>query len=606
MNTADVNNVYSSYFTLILRRCMNLSVLWIIMSVVTSCSDTPATGDSQFAAPDSQAAGTAAVPLASSNAISPFEITTTVLPVSELSAALSIDREPGLSSQFVPSEQESLSNLSGPISQTVELSNENTYSVITAESDKHDSEVGVNGALGAVDPVKAENAAATTQTEATESNKPEPEDSQNKSGGSTKYNGNLLMGGLFYGNYQSGAHTANAQIAIETSRRFRASKTGNVATILYHNRILEDSEISSRYSRCAESDLDSYTCGYTYGNMYQVGNGGSIVVELREDNNGLPGSRTLGKTSPVFVPKDNPNGPAKLNFSSSVPLQAGKIYHLVYTNLNPPTGVCARWPVSETQAASCPRDQGASGLNGIFLGTTGGEGPLLGPFRGSADANLFRRYGDSEEFIEDPGKLSWYGLIYTDGIETGDTVLTHRSYESPQLQVIEGSKVARQVMTVEDVDRTVNGLWLAYGHLAGSNPNGAPLTVHLKSAGGAIMAKGSLPKVSGCDLPSNSSALYQVCHDWLYTKFDTPTTLEAGTKYSVEFSAPAGARYALMVSFPGIYSPLSSNSQNFWNNAHAEISSDRGSSWGSWSSGYNGEHDLGIVFTLVDGAEQLP
>ena len=56
-----------------------------------------------------------------------------------------------------------------------------------------------------------------------------------------KADGDLPMAGIFYGNYTPGVGAQNAGIAVESSRRFRAEKTGALSHVGYHNRNFKQS-----------------------------------------------------------------------------------------------------------------------------------------------------------------------------------------------------------------------------------------------------------------------------------------------------------------------------------------------------------------------------
>lgn len=119
-------------------------------------------------------------------------------------------------------------------------------------------------------------------------------------------NGDLPLGGVFYGNPTTGVGLQNAAIAIETSRRFRAERSGTLAYTSYNNRTLNMFNITDRCKRlggvwcdCVNNNLDQYTCGYILGSSYSVGNGGNIHVELRTNTaNGTP--TTTGARGPYF------------------------------------------------------------------------------------------------------------------------------------------------------------------------------------------------------------------------------------------------------------------------------------------------------------------
>ena len=424
-------------------------------------------------------------------------------------------------------------------------------------------------------------------------------------------NGELPMAGIFYGNHVTGVAAANAGIGVESTRRFRAERTGDVVYVRYHNRTLNRHNIESRcdifgpgsqWCGCVDAGLDEYSCGYTLGSSYHVGNGGTIVVELRPDNGkGLPSSEVMGKTA-AFVPMDNSSThyPA-LEFTTPVRIQEGVIYHLVFTNLNPPT-TCALTHVSPQQASKCPRNQGAMGLNGNFMINTPTTTGQRGPYRGdSAAANFYRRNpGDNWKFYE--LNLSWYELGYIDGVAVGESYTALDSSKSAR-KTIGGSTRARQIFTVQDATRDVDGLWLNFGHT--ESADGSSLSVVLKDRSGKALASGEIESSAHCieRVKDDSIHLSHWCQDWSYTSFGKTVSLLEGSTYWVELSAGPKGGYILSA-----YEPLLGHGftdRNYWQQAHVEISNNNGANWQNWMSVRPSERDIALLFTIEGMPRQL-
>ena len=424
-------------------------------------------------------------------------------------------------------------------------------------------------------------------------------------------NGDLPMAGIFYGNHVSGVAAANAGIGVESTRRFRAERTGDVSYVRYHNRTLNDYNIKSRcesfgagsqWCGCVDAGLDEYTCGYTLGSSYHVGNGGTIVVEMRpDDGSGLPSNTVLGKTE-AFIPMDNSGThyPA-LQFTSPVRIQEGVIYHLVFTNLTPPT-TCELTRVSPQKAASCPRNQGAMGLNGNFMINTPSTTGRRGPFRGdSAAANYFRRSAGDEWRLYELN-LSWYELGYVDGVAVGESYTSIDSSRTA-VQTIGGSIKARQIFTVRDATRKVDGLWLNFGHT--NSADGSSLSVVLKDSDGQALATGAITSSALCRqrVKDESIHLSHWCQDWSYTSFGETVSLLEGSEYSVEFSGGSKSGFKLSA-----YEPLNGHGftdRNYWQHSHVEISKNSGASWQNWMSVRPSERDLALLFTIEGMPRQL-
>lgn len=424
---------------------------------------------------------------------------------------------------------------------------------------------------------------------------------------------NLPLAGIFYGNPYGGIGTANAPIAYESSRRFRAERTGNVSFVKYHNRILRDYEITARcglaknnpdnkYCQCKSAGLDAYSCGYTM-NTYHVGNGGTIVVEVRPDNgNGYPSDEVLGKSEP-FIPMNNQDKwYPELRFVNEPFLEAGRIYHLVFTNLTPPAN-CNLTNVRLDKAASCPRNQGAMALNGNFHLSDPPSTGRFGPYRGSKSAtNLYRTSPDSG-WSEFRNALAYYELRYADGVAVGDTSYGHEATRTGASR-ISGSVRARESFNVQDVSRNVNGLWLNFGHT--ESADGSAMNIELKNESGSVLYSGQLPASEYCLERRSNATTYgdYNCRDWGYLDFGKVITLNQGYSYSVELSAGSSAGFVVST-----YMPFTSHgfrNRNHWFEARAQHSTDGGRSWNSWAGKWETERDLPMAFTIDGMPRQLP
>ena len=431
-----------------------------------------------------------------------------------------------------------------------------------------------------------------------------------RGGWTARADGDLPMAGAFYGHPLNALQAQNAAIAVESSRRFRAERTGAIEAVRFHTRVLTDRDIAkkcaasgsgSQWCDCRDGGLDAYTCGYSTGSAYSVGNGGLIHVELRrDDGRGEPGERVLGRT-PSIVPMEEFGGDnatyTTLRFESPAPIELGETYHLLFRNLNPPVG-CALSGEPVSKAASCPRDQGAIGLNGLKVSTTASRTGVHGPWLGDTDANLYRRTVDGPWRLYEKA-LSYFELTYSDGVKVGESYHAVDA-TSGGVRKVGGDVRARQSFTVRDASRQVDGVWLAFGHPSAGAA--APLDVVLRDASGTTLARGTMPASDLCVAELRTGE--KRCRDWQYASFGESVDLLEGSSYSVEFASKV-PRSHLMISLQ----PLSRHGfddRNHWSDARAEISTNGGSSWGAWKSDMADERDMPVLFTIEGMPRSLP
>lgn len=425
------------------------------------------------------------------------------------------------------------------------------------------------------------------------------------------FDGNLPLGGIFYGNYEYGFHTGNASIGYESSRRFRAERSGFIDAIRYNNRTLSQVDITHRckngnstsvWCNCIEAGIDQNACGYTLSNSYSVGNGGEIIIEIHSDDNGLPSGEALGRTSGVFIPQENSSEHYPvLTLEKAVNLLAGSIYHLVYKNLAPPSE-CSLSKMSTNLAKHCNRDQGAIGLNGISIASNGGVSGFIDPFRGNSPANFFKAEKDGE-WLKDTNNISWYEVRYTDKIWIGDS---HTAFgaTSNGLHRIKGDTLGRQVFDVEQEDRIATGIWLNFGHSSDANDSEELLKILVNDAKGNTLSVGYIKSSANCkkmakNAEKSRNAMDLHCREWGYTRLNKNVNLEVGNRYAIVLQGEINGSFLISTSFPLNYGTWLSKSRNHWNNARAEISHDNGKKWTTWANRFP-DRDMSILFTLKD------
>jgi len=422
-------------------------------------------------------------------------------------------------------------------------------------------------------------------------------------------NGDLPLAGIFLGNAQAGTATTNSSISVESSRRFRAQKSGNVVSFRFHNRVLSNNDINKKCTRlgedsawcsCKKAGLDAYTCGYTIGSSYSVGNGGRIIVQIvPDDGYGFPNESVVLSTSEAFVPLELSQSSSShyvtIPFLKSANLVAGKIYHLLFKNLNPPVG-CALSNVPVSQAMNCPRNQGAISINGVYdtnsPSVAGRWGPMLGT---KGTATLYREKNSDEWKVYGKG-VAFYELHYSDGTAVGESYHALDALTDGQNE-IQGDSVARQRFIVQYTDYNVTGVWINHG--LSKTSDGSSATVSLTDNIGNVLVNGTLEASDVC-----LERRIQKCRDWGYVVFERAIQMQQNAEYSLRISGSANAGYLLSA-----YRSLQAHGfddQNNWENARAELSKNGGETWSVWTRRGGKYRDLPVLFTLVGMPIALP
>ncbi len=132
------------------------------------------------------------------------------------------------------------------------------------------------------------------------------------------------------------------------------------------------------------------------------------------------------------------------------------------------------------------------------------------------------------------------------------------------------------------------------------------MLVNLKSEDGQLLASGSIGASSQClQLAQGSAWVDQQCRDWGYTEFSGNVELIEGSRYSVEFSASAGAGYKFSTVEPlSVYHSF--DNRNNWKDARGEISTNAGQTWVEWADRLANDRDMTVLFTIEGMPRQMP
>ena len=317
---------------------------------------------------------------------------------------------------------------------------------------------------------------------------------------------NMLVGGTNSG-------SSNTYVAY----RFRAATTANLSAVRVYI-------------------MDQTHAGYGGGT------GGSLRIDLVPEVNGVPGSTVLGSINvahpagifPVYA------------FSPSVPVAAGSVYDLVFTNTD----------------ASPTVNFVSVNLGYVFSGTTPRQ-----PGTADADFGALRKSGSGSWSVQS-GYTPIIDLTYSTGAHQGNGYM---EVEEPNPAYIGGTKVARERFT-PSASLTLSKAAIRVARVTGSGS----LTLHLDNASGG--------QIDACTVDASSVPVASPTSDgtsgtWLSCSFASSHTLSAGTGYSIRATA-TNSLWSRGIQQGDAYGFSAST---YFSSGVLEVSTDSGSSWSTVS-----------------------
>jgi hypothetical protein len=260
--------------------------------------------------------------------------------------------------------------------------------------------------------------------------------------------------------------------------------------------------------------MKSYWVGFrddgTAISGYGGGNGGKILVEVQEDANGVPSGKVL--SSLVHTINSTKVTFPSLLFSNPASLNAGQLYHIVFTNIDAnPT------------------------VNFISINGTWVSGSVLSPRQpGESDGDyaMLAKYGTGSWGVR--GAFTpIIDFTYGNGSRQGQGYMEVEIASQP---LINGDfKFMRERFTVSGGSRTVSGGAVRVAKLEGSGS----LVVRLEDANGVMIDSFSLSASSIPTLPTNdrSSGV------WVKGQFSKTHILASGSTYSIRLSTDSSTTY---------------------------------------------------------------
>lgn len=264
-----------------------------------------------------------------------------------------------------------------------------------------------------------------------------------------------------------------------------------------------------------------------------------MKITLQPEAGGVPsgtvlGSITVAHPSSVFQ---------TYAFSQAPAVTAGKVYDLVFTNVDPsPTVNFVSVDLAYTFTSLSPRQPGVA----------------------NADFGALRRYGGG--WTVQSGYTPIVDITYGNGVHQGQGYM---EVEVGHAVLIGGSNTARERFTVTGGSRSISGAAVRVGRVSG----GGSLTVRLEQADGTLIESFTVPASSVPQLSTsaNSSGV------WLSGSFASSHVLKNGTTYNLRVTSD-GVLWSRGIQQGDNYGFAP---QTFFGDGVLQVSKDGGGSWGT-------------------------
>ncbi|HVN12683.1 MAG TPA: hypothetical protein VMT69_11365 [Kineosporiaceae bacterium] len=252
-------------------------------------------------------------------------------------------------------------------------------------------------------------------------------------------------------------------------------------------------------STASLSSLRVYVIDQNYPG-YGGGTGGSWRVDLVPEVGGVPSSTILGSISVAHPTSDFP----VYSFSPAVPVTAGTVYDLVFTDTDAsPTVNFVSLDLAYVFNATTPRQPGT----------------------GDADFGALRRFGAGAWSVQS-GYTPILDLTYSNGVHQGNGYM---EVEETSPVYIGGAKTARERFTPA-ISQTVSRAAIRVARTSGSGS----LTLRLADAAGNTIDSCS---VDASSVPVATATADGTAGSWMSCAFAASHTLSAGNGYAVYVTA---------------------------------------------------------------------
>lgn len=285
-----------------------------------------------------------------------------------------------------------------------------------------------------------------------------------------------------------------------------------------------NTRVSYRFRATESAALKSITIYVQTGSGYSAGTRGRLRISVRENDaarGDIPSSVVLASRE---VAHPSVGAGKVYTFPSPPRLQAGKLYHIVFANVD-----------------AAPRSNFVS-VNGLIV--FGNRRAVQPAFPRTDWAQLTKAEGQAWAHDRGPGTGTTtpiMGLNYANGVTAG---MGYMEVWVHSARTISGPNRVREVFTVRGPDRVVSSVSIRLKRIDGVEP----LSVRLKDDDGQTLAQG---EVAAGTLSAASDAVPRGA-DWVDVEFSDPITLVSGDTYRLLLASPGDTEYSAFAIRKGV------------------------------------------------------
>jgi hypothetical protein len=258
-----------------------------------------------------------------------------------------------------------------------------------------------------------------------------------------------------------------------------------------------------------------------WGSGYSGGDGGQYRVSIQTDDGTRrhhPSGRRLA--SLTWRPGNRLNNGYVRRFVFPRPprLQKGRIYHLVFKNLDPQP---SRNYVSINELFTFERlhprqPRFADGIYAVINGSSA--------------------YGSGDSWSVDPRHTANMDIVYANGRHDG---LAYLNAKRDEWGPISGERMVRERFTVRGRDRRVSRACVRVGRQRGDSP----LLIHLEDSSGRAIVSRRVE--SARRIPFHRAGANDDNGDWVCTRLGRTRTLQRGRVYALRLSTSSDTQYSM-------------------------------------------------------------